>query len=195
MSGMEPGSAGSSGMSGIEGDRAGSSGIERDRAGSSGIERDRARSWRGGPPLGAESSRRVAHEVQRGAVGVTTPRPQESGCATSWSSSGCWSSSWRSAASRLAQISTLIAVGKAMQAAGPPPEAVGTDVAATATWERTLSAVGSVAGAESVAVSNEVAGIVTRIGFESGAVVAGPGPRRARRDRRARAARVREGAS
>jgi membrane fusion protein, multidrug efflux system len=67
-----------------------------------------------------------------------------------------------------AQIGTLMAMGKQMEKAGPPPEAVGTAAAQSQTWERTLSAVGSISSLKSVAVSNEVPGIVSRIRFESG---------------------------
>jgi membrane fusion protein (multidrug efflux system) len=69
------------------------------------------------------------------------------------------------------QIATLMAVGDSMAKAGPPPEAVGTSVAEARSWDVTLSAVGTVNGIESVAVSNEVAGVVHRIRFDSGAIV------------------------
>lgn len=69
------------------------------------------------------------------------------------------------------QISMLIQFGQAAEAMGPPPEAVGTATAAKDEWEGTLSAVGSVAAARGVAVSNEVPGVVTAIRFESGAQV------------------------
>jgi membrane fusion protein (multidrug efflux system) len=69
------------------------------------------------------------------------------------------------------QISSLIQYGKAAEAAGPPPEAVGTDKAETLSWEGTLSAVGSVVAERGVTVSNEVPGVVTRIRFESGDTV------------------------
>ena len=70
-----------------------------------------------------------------------------------------------------AQIGSLIAFGKKAQAAGPPPEAVGVARAEEQAWEGTLSAVGSVAAAKGVSVSNEGPGTVTRILFESGALV------------------------
>lgn len=69
------------------------------------------------------------------------------------------------------QISTLMAVGEAMEKAGPPPEAVGSAVANKQSWEVTLHAVGTVTGVESVTVSNEVPGVVTRLRFESGDMV------------------------
>nr|WP_246357592.1 efflux RND transporter periplasmic adaptor subunit [Pyxidicoccus fallax] len=56
-----------------------------------------------------------------------------------------------------------------MEALGPPPEAVGSAVAQADTWERTLQAVGTVTSIESVAIRNEVPGVVERIAFSSGA--------------------------
>lgn len=69
---------------------------------------------------------------------------------------------------KFAQISKLIGFGGQMQAAGPPPEAVGTAKANATSWETTIAAVGSVAGAQSVAVSNDSPGLVAKISFESG---------------------------
>ncbi len=69
-----------------------------------------------------------------------------------------------------AQIGKLIGMGKQMQAMGPPPEAVGSAVAQAATWETTVSAVGSIASLRSVAVSNEVPGTVSKIHFQSGQI-------------------------
>ncbi len=69
------------------------------------------------------------------------------------------------------QISSLMAMGKEMAKAGPPPEAVASAVADARDWEGTLFAVGTVAGAKSVDLSNDAAGRVDRIRFESGAVV------------------------
>src|SRR5579862_3432156 len=69
------------------------------------------------------------------------------------------------------QIGSLMAAGKEFQKAGPPPESVSTQLAENQTWEGTLSAVGSIAAARGVAVSNEVSGTVITIRFESGAVV------------------------
>ncbi len=70
---------------------------------------------------------------------------------------------------KYAQISTLTEAGAAYAKAGPPPEAVSTDVARDLSWEGTLSAVGTIAAARAVAISNEAAGVVKRIRFDSGA--------------------------
>jgi len=72
---------------------------------------------------------------------------------------------------KFAQISKLIAMGKDMQKSGPPPEKVGSAVAQAQAWEGSLSAVGSVAGVKSVAISNDAAGRVKKIHFESGDLV------------------------
>jgi membrane fusion protein (multidrug efflux system) len=69
------------------------------------------------------------------------------------------------------EIATLIQFGKQAQKAGPPPEAVSTFIAQRQTWEGTLSTVGSITAAKGVSVSNDAPGIVSRILFESGAVV------------------------
>lgn len=75
------------------------------------------------------------------------------------------------AGTKYAQISSLIRFGQAAQAAGPPPEAVGTAVAEGGKWESVLEAVGSVATARGVTISNEIPGVVHAIRFESGAKV------------------------
>jgi membrane fusion protein (multidrug efflux system) len=72
---------------------------------------------------------------------------------------------------KVSQIKQLIGFGEQMQAAGPPPEMVGSAVAEAKTWEATLSAVGSISGAQSVQVSAETPGTVTKITFDSGQVV------------------------
>ena len=69
------------------------------------------------------------------------------------------------------QIGTLIAFGKEMQKAGPPPESVSTAVAQEQAWQGTLSAVGSIAAARGVAISNESPGTVKSIHFDSGSFV------------------------
>ncbi|MDB4980088.1 MAG: putative Co/Zn/Cd efflux system rane fusion protein [Myxococcales bacterium] len=75
------------------------------------------------------------------------------------------------AGTKFAQISSLIRFGKAAQAAGPPPQAVGTSVAKGAEWESLLESVGSVAAGRGVTISNEVPGVVRAIRFDSGAKV------------------------
>ncbi len=72
---------------------------------------------------------------------------------------------------KASQISMLIGAGKAMQKAGPPPEVVSTATVEKQTWEGTLTAVGTVVAAKGVALSNDAAGVVTRLYFESGAAV------------------------
>ncbi len=75
------------------------------------------------------------------------------------------------AGTKIAQISSLMRFGKAAQAAGPPPQAVGTAVAKGAAWESLLESVGSVEAGRGVTISNEVPGVVRAIRFESGAKV------------------------
>lgn len=70
-----------------------------------------------------------------------------------------------------AQIAKLIGFGKQMEASGPPPEAVSTALAEEQDWEELISSVGSVTTARGVALSTDVAGVVTAIRFESGATV------------------------
>jgi membrane fusion protein (multidrug efflux system) len=72
---------------------------------------------------------------------------------------------------KAAQIQKLIGMGKAFQAAGPPPESVSTRIAGEQTWEATLSTVASLVSAKGVSVSADAAGIVTKIHFDSGATV------------------------
>jgi membrane fusion protein (multidrug efflux system) len=74
------------------------------------------------------------------------------------------------AAIKVSQISQLIGFGKKAQAAGAPPEMVATTLAQQQAWEGTLTSIGSVASVNGVSVSTDVAGLVTRIRFESGAV-------------------------
>jgi membrane fusion protein, multidrug efflux system len=75
------------------------------------------------------------------------------------------------AGTKFAQISSMISAGKAAEAAGPPPEAVATEVAKAGTWDAVFEAVGSVAAARGVTISNESPGVVRAIRFDSGAVV------------------------
>ena len=72
---------------------------------------------------------------------------------------------------KIKQIKQLIGFGEQMQAAGPPPESVGSVVAESKTWESTLSAVGSISGAQSVQVAAETPGTVVKISFDSGDIV------------------------
>ncbi len=69
------------------------------------------------------------------------------------------------------QISSLMSAGKAMQASGPPPDAVGSATAKSETWEATIAAVGGVEAGRGVTLSNDSPGVVTKIHFESGAKV------------------------
>ncbi len=69
------------------------------------------------------------------------------------------------------QIGMLMAFGEQMQQAGPPPEVVSAAVASEQTWEKTLVAIASVVSAKGVAVSNDAAGRVTAVRFESGDAV------------------------
>jgi len=72
---------------------------------------------------------------------------------------------------KFAQIKSLIAYGHAAVAAGPPPEVVGTRKAQQETWENRLFSVGTVAPARGVTVSNDAAGVVSAIKFQSGQTV------------------------
>ncbi|MGZ3450417.1 MAG: efflux RND transporter periplasmic adaptor subunit [Polyangiales bacterium] len=69
------------------------------------------------------------------------------------------------------QIKTLMKAGQAAQVQGPPPEVVSSSVAKSESWENTIPAVGSVEAVKGVTVSNDAAGVVTAIKFESGATV------------------------
>ncbi len=66
------------------------------------------------------------------------------------------------------QVSGIIARSKAMR---PPPIAVACTTAGETVWQRQRHAVGSLAAAEGVTVSNELVGKVKKIAFESGARV------------------------
>jgi membrane fusion protein (multidrug efflux system) len=69
------------------------------------------------------------------------------------------------------QIASLISASHAMEKAGPPPEAVGSFVSKQDTWQESLDAVGSIAPAKGVTLSNDAPGVVSAIHFESGAIV------------------------
>ncbi len=66
------------------------------------------------------------------------------------------------------QIQTAIAAGKSFR---PPPEAVTTTVAREERWQATVEAVGSVAPEKGVVLAADLAGVVDKIAFESGAHV------------------------
>jgi membrane fusion protein (multidrug efflux system) len=67
------------------------------------------------------------------------------------------------------QFSKLIAAGKAYV---PPPESVSSAVVREENWQDTIEAIGSVAAVQGVTITPELAGTVSEIAFESGAVVA-----------------------
>jgi membrane fusion protein (multidrug efflux system) len=69
---------------------------------------------------------------------------------------------------KFSQISSLMAMGKAFEKSGPPPESVGSGVSKQESWQGQLSAVGTIAPVKGVALSNDSPGIVTKISFESG---------------------------
>jgi membrane fusion protein, multidrug efflux system len=68
------------------------------------------------------------------------------------------------------QISGLIKAGEAFAKAGPPPESVSTDHARELSWAGKQAAVGTVGATRGVVVSNDAAGVVKRITFQSGAM-------------------------
>ncbi|HXI68800.1 MAG TPA: efflux RND transporter periplasmic adaptor subunit [Verrucomicrobiae bacterium] len=70
---------------------------------------------------------------------------------------------------RALQVVKMIGAGKAFTV---PPETISSAVAQEQKWQDTLTAVGSISAAQGVTVASEVAGTVTEIAFESGAVVA-----------------------
>jgi membrane fusion protein (multidrug efflux system) len=67
------------------------------------------------------------------------------------------------------QIHKLIAAGQAL---APPPETISSAVAHEEKWQDTLTAIGSINAVQGVTISPEIAGKVSEITFESGAVVA-----------------------
>lgn len=72
---------------------------------------------------------------------------------------------------KFSQISSLMAMGKAYEKSGPPPESVGTGISKKQNWQGELTAVGTIAPVKGVAVSNDSPGVVSKIHFESGALV------------------------
>jgi membrane fusion protein (multidrug efflux system) len=72
---------------------------------------------------------------------------------------------------KFSQISMLMNMGKEMQKAGPPPEAVSSSIAQLQSWQGQVTAVGTIAPVKGVAISNDAPGIVSKIDFESGALV------------------------
>jgi membrane fusion protein (multidrug efflux system) len=73
------------------------------------------------------------------------------------------------AAVKIMQIKTMLAFGASF---APPPETISSATAHAEKWQDSLTAVGSINAAQGVTVAAEVAGTVTEIDFESGAVVA-----------------------
>lgn len=69
---------------------------------------------------------------------------------------------------KVMQIKTLIAAGKAFT---QPPDAVASAVAHEEHWQDTLEAVGTISAVQGVNVTPEIAGTVSEIAFESGAMV------------------------
>jgi membrane fusion protein (multidrug efflux system) len=72
---------------------------------------------------------------------------------------------------KFSQISSLMAMGKAYEKAGPPPESVGSGKAKMDNWQSQIFAVGTIAPVKGVALSNDSPGVVSKINFESGQIV------------------------
>jgi membrane fusion protein (multidrug efflux system) len=72
---------------------------------------------------------------------------------------------------KFSQISSLMAMGKAYEKSGPPPESVATGMSKKDTWQGEITAVGTIAPVKGVALSNDSPGVVSKIHFESGALV------------------------
>jgi len=72
---------------------------------------------------------------------------------------------------KFSQISSLMAAGKKFEASGPPPESVGSGMSKKQVWQSELTAVGTIAAVKGVALSNDAPGVVSKISFESGALV------------------------
>ena len=69
---------------------------------------------------------------------------------------------------KVMQIRKLMAGAKAYVT---PPESISTAVAREASWQDTLDAIGTIAAVQGVDVTTEIAGTISEIAFESGAVV------------------------
>ena len=72
---------------------------------------------------------------------------------------------------KFSQISSLMEMGKAYEKSGPPPESVGSGKSKKQTWQGEMTAVGTIAPVKGVALSNDSPGVVSKIHFESGALV------------------------
>ena len=71
-----------------------------------------------------------------------------------------------------AKLGQFSAMGDAAASMAMPPETVTAVVANSAQWEQVISATATVSAVQGVTVSAEVSGRVSRIAFESGAMVA-----------------------
>jgi membrane fusion protein, multidrug efflux system len=69
---------------------------------------------------------------------------------------------------KVLELRKLIAAGKS---AVQPPESVSSTVAREEKWQRTLTAIGSIAAVQGVTVTPDIPGTVRAIAFESGAIV------------------------
>ncbi len=69
---------------------------------------------------------------------------------------------------KASQIGVLQAAGEKAKLSGPPPETVSSTVAKKEQWGSRLTAVGSVAARKGVTISNDAAGLVAQIHFDSG---------------------------
>ena len=72
---------------------------------------------------------------------------------------------------KFSQIASLMAMGKAFEKSGPPPESVSSALSQTQNWPVQMTAVGTIAPVKGVALSNDSPGIVSKIDFESGDLV------------------------
>src|SRR5512146_1959857 len=66
------------------------------------------------------------------------------------------------------QIKQLLASAKSF---AQPPESVASTVVREEKWQTTLTAIGSIAAAQGVTLTPEMAGTVTEVAFDAGAVV------------------------